>query len=495
MQHRSGRQQRRGIVRVHIVEMPVKQEAGAAQHFRFAVGVNGFEALGLAAIVHMRLERQQPRRLDQRHVGIGAHIRFMRADVNFIHADREGSNHVLRHIPLRIELQPQRDIGGSLGAAGMKMELKVDLGSSLDEAAGAVAEDVAAFSDCVLIEEDALLADFERHVAVQLSAVARTGFRLDNRGADVVNDGSALGRNDLDTLDVAVLRQAGIDQNIGPPVRALGLDDHVLGQADDEIGFADLPDLLVAKLARRRQVGRVALRSAGVHPLDHRGDLLLAQRNIITEMLDADVLVDEPRRHLAREDLLPDRPRPGSRLFVSEQRHRRYLPGAMTDLAMRLEDPGDVLGKRNGILGAGAGDRTKEHRSSRGKDGEASHGTTPSRETRYHSLIFKGLSLPGWTQPPLADWKRASANHHVLAGPFTQRRIPRERYGISLAAPESIRSEHDAGSNHNRTRPPGTEQKTPFRRARATRPRIGNRDAYEAGPWRGVVQRPWTAAR
>ena len=84
---------------------------------------------------------------------------------------------------------------------------------------------------------------------------------------------------------------------------------------------------------------------------DDGGDFVVGERSIVAEVLDADVLVDEPRRHLARDDLLLDRPGPGPRLLVGQQRHRRDAARPMARLAVLLEDGRDVF--REGDLAAG----------------------------------------------------------------------------------------------------------------------------------------------
>ena len=60
-----------------------------------------------------------------------------------------------------------------------------------------------------------------------------------------------------------------------------------------------------AEVERRRHVRGVAAWRAGVGPLRDLGDLLLAQRRVVLVVLDADVLLDVPRRHHAGP-----RPRP-----------------------------------------------------------------------------------------------------------------------------------------------------------------------------------------
>ena len=54
-----------------------------------------------------------------------------------------------------------------------------------------------------------------------------------------------------------------------------------------------------------------------------------------------------PRRHVARDHALPDGFRPRTGLFVSDQRHGRRGPFAVTLLALFLQNRGDVSGEGN----------------------------------------------------------------------------------------------------------------------------------------------------
>ena len=146
----------------------------------------------------------------------------------------------------------------------------------------------------------------------------------------------------LDRLDVTILfyLQGGIGgpEHVGP-----------LGRhrqrwiPHDQIGFADLPRRGIREHPRRRHVGRVAARGAVVDPRGNLGNLGLAQRGIVLELLDPDVAIDVPGRHLARDDAIPDRARPRTDLFIGHQRHRRHFARPMAGLARALQDRRDVL--------------------------------------------------------------------------------------------------------------------------------------------------------
>ena len=60
------------------------------------------------------------------------------------------------------------------------------------------------------------------------------------------------------------------------------------------------------------EILRVPRQSSGIHPVDYGGDLFVGQRPVVLEVLDADSLIDMPRRHMAcREDQSPRSLNPG----------------------------------------------------------------------------------------------------------------------------------------------------------------------------------------
>ena len=85
----------------------------------------------------------------------------------------------------------------------------------------------------------------------------------------------------------------------------------------------------------------------GIHPLDDRRDLLVAERHVVLELLHADGFVDVPRRHLARDHALPDRFRPRARFVVGHERHRGHGAFAVAVLALLLQNRGDVFSERD----------------------------------------------------------------------------------------------------------------------------------------------------
>jgi hypothetical protein len=106
-----------------------------------------------------------------------------------------------------------------------------------------------------------------------------------------------------------------------------------------------------------RHVRGVAGGRALIDPARDDADLRIGERRIVFELVDADVPIDVPRRHLARRDLLFDRPCPGSCVLVGHQRHRRNRAGPVAVLTRLLEDRRDVFaeGHRRWLLREGGG--------------------------------------------------------------------------------------------------------------------------------------------
>ena len=116
--------------------------------------------------------------------------------------------------------------------------------------------------------------------------------------------------------------------------------------------LGEVPDVVTGELLGRREVLRVALRCARVDPPHDVVELVVGERAIVLELLDAERPIDVPRRHLPRGDAALDRADPRPHLFIGDQRHRRDVARAMTRLALLLEDRRDVLRERGrgGVL-------------------------------------------------------------------------------------------------------------------------------------------------
>src|SRR5438093_4030761 len=225
----------------------------------------------------------------------------------------------------------------------MKVELEIDFGPRRDVPPRAVLKYIRPFANRILVEEDTLLCHVELHVPVDRATVDAVVSGFYHRSSDVMDIRIALGRNNLNRLNIAVLRQTRIHRDVRPPIWPRGLHNQIFLNADDDIRLANLPCKRIGELARRWHVGGISLRSAGVGPLDERRDFLIGYGDVIIKLPDTHVLVDEPRRHLSGHDFRLDRLRPRPRLFISQQRHRRNRAFAVTGLAMLLEDRRDVL--------------------------------------------------------------------------------------------------------------------------------------------------------
>ena len=156
---------------------------------------------------------------------------------------------------------------------------------------------------------------------------------------------------DFNRRHVAILGEPGVGKTGRPPpvgLHGLHADRRRL---DDEVRRADRPFVAVGELQRRRHVGGIALRRTAVRPLGDPRDFLVAQRDVVLVMLNADALLDVPRRHrallAADAGATLDRRRIGPHLLVGQQRHRRQRVGAMTVLTTALENRRDVLGERH----------------------------------------------------------------------------------------------------------------------------------------------------
>src|SRR5262249_11897712 len=152
---------------------------------------------------------------------------------------------------------------------------------------------------------------------------------------------------DLERCHVAIVGEAGRDARyFAPPVWCVALHQDLLA-LDNKIRGADRPRPGVGPLLRRRHVGRIAARRAVVDPLRNRRDVVVAERWIVLELLDAEVLLDVPRRHYAgsRSDAgaLLDGAGPRPYLVVGNERHRRHTLRAVAVLAAALKNRRDVF--------------------------------------------------------------------------------------------------------------------------------------------------------
>src|SRR5205807_6155477 len=205
-------------------------------------------------------------------------------------------------------------------------------------------------SNRILVEENALLDHLELYVSVDGTSMYAGVAGLHHGRSNMVDIRISLCGNNLNCLDIAVLGETRINRNVRPPIGSSGLHDQVFRQSYDDIRLANLPRQLIRELARWRHVGGISLRSAAVHPLNDRGDFLVSHRRIVIEVLHAHVLIDEPGWHLPSNDFRLDGLGSRAHVFVSQQRHRSNGAGAMTNLAMLLQDRRHVPGEGDLIL-------------------------------------------------------------------------------------------------------------------------------------------------
>ena len=207
-----------------------------------------------------------------------------------------------------------------------------------------------------------------------------------------------IGRTNLDHLHPARLSKRNVA--LRPPPRVLMHGGHrPLWRPDDQVRRSEPVALTFPFVGRDernrcRQVFRVALRRALIDPVHDRVDLLIAERHVVLEFLDADASVDMPRRHLTRGHAVFHRPRPRARVFKRDQRHRRDRIRLMALLTLRLKNRRDVLGKghRSGRVGR------QRRRSERKTDPEHRKSSQPEWRASPHIISSSKMSAEEYTK-------------------------------------------------------------------------------------------------
>ena len=346
VQDRASRQKRRRLVCVLIGLHPAVVVAGAVERLDQRA-VNRLDAHPHAGGVHVRLEHRQLHGLRQRLVGVDALVRLHALEVDVARADVHHLFAKLRLIALGMELEPDLEVGGRVLPVRMQVHRRKDhLRSSPEQPARVRVEDVGVSSHFV-------------H-GPSAEPAARSALR-DDRHHGVMEHEEAADRGatfllprvihflDFDRRDVTILGHAGgRGREHTPPVWADRL--HAHGRCvDDEIGRADLPGVGVGPHARRRHIGRAPLRRAAVGPFRDRGDFGVAERDVVLEVLNAQIFFDEPRRHhaalVAQPGALLDGSGKGPHFFIADEGHRRERIGPMAALAAALQNRRDVLGE------------------------------------------------------------------------------------------------------------------------------------------------------
>ena len=107
--------------------------------------------------MHVRLKGKDARRLRQSRVTFGADVVGIRRNVQVrrvagVFCDFD----VFGRVSLRLELQAEGNVGCSFLTYGVEMEIEINLGPSLYQAARTFWEYVGVFAECVFIKESPL---------------------------------------------------------------------------------------------------------------------------------------------------------------------------------------------------------------------------------------------------------------------------------------------------------------------------------------------------
>src|SRR5438067_1200592 len=114
---------------------------------------------------------------------------------------------------------------------------------------------------------------------------------------------------------------------------------------DDEVGWPQflrgLPFVGVRPFSRMGHIFDITEWRAGIDPSNDGDNLILRERHVVFEFLDANGGVDMPWRHLSGNDAFANGFGPRTRPFVSDQGHRGHRTGVMALLAFGLENRRD----------------------------------------------------------------------------------------------------------------------------------------------------------
>ena len=108
--------------------------------------------------------------------------------------------------------------------------------------------------------------------------------------------------------------------------------------------MTDFPLIDINKGRRNRHVRHVASRRPIVDPGGDRVDLGLCETCVV--LVGAHTGIGAPGRHLSRQHLRFHGTRPGTRVGVGNQRHRRQVVRPVTGDAVFIQDRRNVLGER-----------------------------------------------------------------------------------------------------------------------------------------------------
>ena len=276
-----------------VVRHPQKRPA-------LAVGRDDAEVRGLAAQMHVGMQRDQLHVGAQGGRGVDLVVRRAGRDLEARVDDGEAAHHLGR--PLLGE--DEADLGAVLRrlAVGRVVHLQHEVGARfhVHGASGLVldrrlAGRVGAKRACAHRQPRRIdhLAALGPESARRRLAQPRTARRAQH--CRRVMHHRAVARPHLEGLHPFVLGETKWQDDELVFDHAVRRHLELVGQLDHQVGFADLP--AVSEDARRRPVLGIAWRRAGVDPGHDPGDLVGRQGAVVGEVVDAGIGV--PRRHLA----------------------------------------------------------------------------------------------------------------------------------------------------------------------------------------------------
>ena len=282
---------------------------------------------------NVRFHREDPRRADLPAVVAGRNLEGQVADR--VELD-------LAQLAFRSVGEHEADLGAIVEAAPLTGFLVV-VHRKVDRRSGLELHRVAGLHQVALGAQG----DAAQRVAAELAECRPAARRLDARAhvMDVAAADLELDATHPDRLRQHLLGQFGpeVDVDVGDVVGHPVL----FGHLDDEIGTTQRPTAraFLDEPLRRRRVGLVTGGRTVTDPGQDRLDLAVRHHPLVVK-LPAGRLGGEPGRHRAVLDRARDGARPGARLLVRHQRHRRdhaadvlaLAVGPVTGLAVLLQD-------------------------------------------------------------------------------------------------------------------------------------------------------------
>ena len=327
---------------------------------------------------NVRLHREDARRTDLPAVVAGRNLEGQVADR--VELD-------LAQLAFRSVGEHEADLGAIVEAAPLTGFLVV-VHRKVDRRSGLELHRVAGLHQVALGAQG----DTAQRAAAELAECRPAAWRLDARAhvMDVAAADLELDATHPDRLRQHLLGQFGpeVDVDVGDVVGHPVL----FGHLDDEIRTTQRPTAraFLDEPLRRRRVGLVTGRRTVTDPSQDRLDLAVRHHPLVVK-LPAGRFGGEPGRHRAVLDCARDGARPGARLLVRHQRHRRdhaadvlaLAVGPVTGLAVLLQDWQHVGVERRRARVGGQDDARKGN-------GGGKHDEDGARGRGLH------ISLSGW---------------------------------------------------------------------------------------------------